>query len=245
MRADLLEKTCQITNRQNEKDESFTLRLNWTKSMLKELLDKRIQYLFQYKYKKNTKITFENIFNTEINGIKVSDYIIDRTMMRPRDAINFTNLCIQAADNANSISGDNIIQAEKIFKQERFKALKHEWGGVFGNIDTYFKILPILGNCFNYQDLLNYEKYSAVEMILYENDYFTEKLVGIKNYDRVIYERIFKELLNIMYTIGFIGIKDDVTNQVEFSTPYHSTLSELDFAENLAFVVHPLFKIKE
>ncbi len=52
MRADLLAKTCETTHRQNEKDESFTIRLNWTPKMLEDLLNKRIEYLFSYKYKK-------------------------------------------------------------------------------------------------------------------------------------------------------------------------------------------------
>ena len=97
MRADLLAKTCDVTHRQNEKDESFTLRLNWTSKMLKALLDKRIEFLFNYKYKKNSKITFSDMFNFYIDGVPASDYIISRTMMRPRDVIGFVNICISQA----------------------------------------------------------------------------------------------------------------------------------------------------
>ena len=141
MRADLLAKTCEITHRQNEKDESFTLRLNWTSKMLKSLLDKRIEYLFNYKYKKNTKISFSDMFNFYINNESASDYIISRTMMRPRDVISFVNHCISQADNESIINELDVLEAEKVFKQERYQALEHEWINIYGHIDTYFKII--------------------------------------------------------------------------------------------------------
>ena len=245
MRADLLAKTCELTKRQNEKDESFTLRLNWTPKMLKELLDKRIKYLFQYKYKKYSSITFEDIFNFKINGLKAGDYIISRTMMRPRDVINFVNLCIQQADNENNITSKNVLDAERIFKRERYDALKHEWNNIYDNIEAYFRVIAFLGNKFSYRDLIQDDKYSEIETIAYDSYYMADKLSKNTNYDNVTKEKMVKTLLNILFTIGFIGVLDEETDSIDFSTPYRSTLSELDFADNIQFVIHPLFKIKE
>lgn len=245
MRADLLAKTCEITKRQNEKDESFTLRLNWTVKMLKDLLDKRIQYLFRYKYKKNTTIGFDDIFNFKVKGEDAGDYIISRTMMRPRDAISFVNLCIQAADNENNITEQNVLDAEKIFKRERYDALKHEWNNIYDNIEAYFRVIAYLGNSFNYRDLLSTDKFSDIETVAFDSYYMAEKLSKISSYDLLTKEKTIKTLLNILFTVGFIGIYEKSSGSVDFATPYRSTLSELDFAEDLRFVVHPLFKIKE
>ncbi|MFI3301471.1 MAG: P-loop NTPase fold protein [Candidatus Gastranaerophilales bacterium] len=241
MRSDLLVKTCEITKRQNEKDESFTLRLNWTSKMLKELLDKRIQYLFQHKYKRRSSISFADIFNCQVNNLQASDYIISRTMMRPRDAINFVNLCINEADNESNLKENNIINAEKIFKRERFKALAHEWFNIYGNVETYFKIINKLGNIFTYSNLLAPETFSEIEIISYENNYLAEKLMNRKNNDINSKETFIKDFLNILFTIGFIGIRDKESNIIDFATPYRATLSELDFVDNLLFEVHPLF----
>ena len=242
MRADLLAKTCDITHRQNEKDESFTLRLNWTPKMLKELLDKRIEFLFNYKYKKNTKITFSDIFSFNINDINATDYIISRTMMRPRDVISFVNHCIFQADNETIITEHDVLEAEKIFKQERYKALEHEWVNIYGKIDTYFKIIYKLGNSFNFNDIINSDNFSDIEVIAYSNDSLAERIYNRNVDDNSLKEEFVKDLINILFTIGLIGIKDDNTNQINYSTPYRATLSELDFSENLNFEIHPLFR---
>ena len=222
MRADLLAKTCEITRRQNEKDESFTLRLNWSSKMLKDLLDKRIQYLFQYKYKKNTKIGFNDIFNFDVKSKNAGDYIIERIMMRPRDAINFVNLCIQEADNENNINEQNVLDAEKIFKRERYEALKHEWNNIYDNIEAYFRVIALLGNNFRYKDLFENKTYSEIETYIYDSYYMADKLSKNIDYDLQTKEKTIKVLLNILFTIGFIGIYDKDTNKVDYSTPYRS-----------------------
>lgn len=242
MRADLLSKTCEITHRQNEKDESFTLRLNWTPKMLKELLDKRIEYLFTYKYQKHTKITFSDLFNLSVDNMPATDYIISRTMMRPRDAISFVNHCIFQADNETQISEDNILEAEKIFKQERYKALNHEWINIYGDIKTYFKILYKLGNKFKLSDLLEENKFTEIEQIAYDNNYLAEKFCTSNDKDTSKKEELLKDLVNILFTIGLIGIQDTKTDKISYSTPFRPTLTELDFTEELSFVIHPLFR---
>lgn len=242
MRVDLLAKTFEITHRQNEKDEAFTIRLNWTPKMIKELLDKRIEYLFSYKYRKNTRITFSDLFDFLIDDIPAVDYIVSRTMMRPRDAISFVNICICEADSESSISKENVLSGEEIFKRERYTALNHEWGDVYGNIETYFKIIQMLGNKFKYKDLLNQECFSQIEILAYENNTLAEKFMVRKTDDSTVKESIIKELINILFTIGIIGIKDNKTNRINYSTPARPALTVLDFTDTMSFEVHPLFK---
>ena len=242
MRADLLTKTCDVTLRQNEKDESFTLRLNWTSKMLKELLDKRIEFLFNYKYKKNSRITFSDMFNFYINDTPASDYIISRTMMRPRDVISFVNHCIFQADNETKIDERNVLEAEKIFRQERYKALEHEWGNIYGKIDTYFQIMYKLGNEFTLEDVFNGEKFTDIEVIAYSNNTLADRIYNRTVDDKSLKEGFAKDIINILFTMGLIGIKDKKTKMVNFATPYRATLSELDFANELCFEIHPLFK---
>lgn len=243
MRADLLAKTCQITKRQNEKDNSFTIKLDWDARMLKDMLDKRIKYLFSHKYMKNTGITFADIFTTNIKSISAIDYIVERSMMRPRDIINFVNLCIIEADGENEISENNVLKAEEKYKVERLQALEHEWSNVYGNIELYINILYKLGNCFYYKDLIQ-DKYRDIETMVYE---------GTKNPECSLAESFFgtadsdfakecniRELLNCMYAIGLIGIKKETG--VKYATPTAPTLTVLDYNDNIQFCIYPLFK---
>lgn len=241
MRADLLAKTCDVTHRQNEKDESFTLRLNWTSKMLKALLDKRIEFLFNYKYKKNSKITFSDMFNFYIDGVPASDYIISRTMMRPRDVIGFVNLCISQADNETVINDSDVLEAENIFKQERYQALEHEWVNIYGSIDTYFKIMYKLGNEFTFNEDFCHKIFSDIEIIAYSNNILAEKICNRREDDESSKVDFIKYIINILFTMGLIGIKDLKTSKVNYATPYRAKLSELDFANELSFEIHPLF----
>lgn len=247
LRADLLAKTCEVTKRQNEKDESLTLRINWTPRMIEELLDKRINYLFCNKYKKNTKLSFKDLFNFKINNQECTEYIIERTMLRPRDAIDFINKCISEADSCSLITIDNVLEAEKNYRSFRLIALDHEWASIYGDVNIYIQVIYYFGNTFEYRKLLETENYSTIETILYEqmrkrNDSLLNNFFNTNVQDKYRQERNIKELLNIMFTMGLIGIRRNVNDTLNFSTPLRPNLTEMDFTENLSFEIHPLFR---
>ena len=197
--------------------------------------------LFNYKYKKNSKITFSDMFNFYIDGVPASDYIISRTMMRPRDVIGFVNLCISQADNETVINDSDVLEAENIFKQERYQALEHEWVNIYGSIDTYFKIMYKLGNEFTFNEDFCHKIFSDIEIIAYSNNILAEKICNRREDDESSKVDFIKYIINILFTMGLIGIKDLKTSKVNYATPYRAKLSELDFANELSFEIHPLF----
>lgn len=248
MRSDLLAKTCEITKRQNEKDNAFTLRLDWNKQMLEDVLNKRISYLFSYKYKKQTKITFKDLFNFYINGIPATDYIINRSMMRPRDLISFVNLCIIEADGNTCITENDVLTAEKKYQSERLQALEHEWFNVYGNLETYLNIIYKItnGHSFNIDDFV--KKYDTIELILMENAKNDEcclanTFMNTDHNNEIAKEKNIRQLLNILFTIGLIGIKED-NGDIYYTSPLKPSLSILDFNKTINFIVYPLFENK-
>lgn len=243
MRADLLAKACEVVNRQNEKDDAYILRINWTRDALLHLLDKRVQYLFKFKYNKNSQISAKDIFDFQINNIPACDYIVDRTMMRPRDLIEFVNLCIEEADGSTKITPANVLNAEKHFKRKRFQALSHEWLSVYGNIEPYSELINLLGGTFKYVDLLSDDKYKEIEEIVYkkywQNPMFKDFLEINNPTEKSSKEKNIRNILNAAYVMGLIGIKD--SNGVSYATPNSPTLESWDYHSELQFVVHPLF----
>lgn len=245
MRSDLLAKTCEITKRQNEKDNAFTLKLDWNKQMLEDVLNKRISYLFSYKYQKHTPITFKDIFNFNIKEIPATDYIIERSMMRPRDLISFVNLCIIEADGHAKITADNVLAAEKKYQAERLQALEHEWFNMFGNIDTYLNIIykTTNGHSFTFQVFM--DNYETIELILMEQTKNTdcslaERFLETNHDNEIAKENNIRHLLNILFTIGLIGIEED-SGQAFYTSPLKPSLTILDFDKNINFIVYPLF----
>jgi hypothetical protein len=243
LRADLLTKTCLVTNRQNEKDESFTVKLDWTKQMIKQLLDERIEYLFKHKYTRQG-VSFEEVFNCDIKGENASDYILNRTMMRPRDAINFVNICIRTADNSPKISSEHILNAEEDFRRERLSALCQEWHNIYRQLEIYIRSVYEIGDEFNYSGLIS--NYTQIENTLYkapttDDDDLINKFLCTTQSQSHDKENNLKELVKILFQVGVVGTRRK-NNEVQYCTPYKSYLTELDFTDDLALVIHPLFK---
>ena len=209
MRADLLAKTCEVMNRQNEKDDAFTLKLNWNKTMLTVILDKRINYLFKHKYKKHNNVTFGDVFSCNIYGELATDYILNRTMMRPRDAITFVNICIAHADGNTKITAETILAAEEEFRFDRLNSLKHEWNSNYPNIEDYIKAIYILDNTFSYKEAI--ENINQIENLLLSSNKLTDpivqKFVMCKKDDVLCKSESVKNLLNVLFTIGILGIR--------------------------------------
>ena len=240
MRADLLEKTCQVSQRQNEKDFSFTLKLNWDEKLLWDVLQKRVQYLFSHRYSKNYHVRTNDVFEQSINGVAVEKYLIDRTMMRPRDLITFVNLCIEHSDSQNIINAAAIFEAEHDFLHDRRKALIAEWNQVYPNIELYLDLLYTFDDEFFLDDAK--KAYPRLESVILSAPVENDDLVRqfLESTTETLRERNVKQFLKVLYTVGVIGKWE--RDKAYFSNPARPTLDERDFLEAEWFVVHPLFR---
>lgn len=61
-------------------------------------------------------------------GITPIEYIIERTLFRPRDVLQYVNECFNVALNRERISWDSIHKAEAVYSLKRLRSLKEEWG---------------------------------------------------------------------------------------------------------------------
>ena len=244
MRSDLLAKTCEVTNRQNEKDDAFTLKLNWTTQMLLDMMNRRVQHLFTHKYQKSYKVSFENIFVSQINGMKTSDYLISRTMMRPRDIIILVNYCIENADEASIIDEEAILVAERQFLHNRIDALKAEWNSVYPAIETIINLVYRLSSSFKLSDVL--AKYEDLETALLRTSKDDDPLVKmfLESTATNVFgkEQNCKALIGTWFTIGLVGKREKGITY--YSDASRESLDERDFLDADCFEVHPLFSNK-
>ncbi|BCA63097.1 hypothetical protein HMP09_2331 [Sphingomonas sp. HMP9] len=106
LRADLLETVLKETSTrgfQTEKYEDMMLRLKWSKDSLKAVADKRIAYLFKDKYTGRIP-SFEDVFPARVGNQDCFDYILDRTLYRPRDLIVFMNECLNEIASSSQMT---------------------------------------------------------------------------------------------------------------------------------------------
>ncbi|UPK38207.1 hypothetical protein IVB18_13640 [Bradyrhizobium sp. 186] len=70
------------------------------------------------------------------------EYMVERTLMRPRDIIAFVNECLRPAQGKYEVPATIIKQAEIEFSRIRREALEQEWQSAFPSIK---KLLDFLG----------------------------------------------------------------------------------------------------
>lgn len=221
--------------RQSEKDKTFLLPVEWTKQEIEEVLDKRINHLLQNKYAKKQYLGLKDIFDFDMDGIPAYDYVLSKTMLRPRDAIDFVNICFEAADGDTKINSNHLLAAEQSYYISRKQALIDEWSGLYKNIKIYLDALSCLKK----------EKFPIDKVFVNRKDkaLFMNVVAQADSSDDLALEKAASgdlyELFKILFEVGVIGIykNDSVIVYSSFNKP------ELDITDlSAAFVAHPLFK---
>ncbi|AIR69076.1 P-loop ATPase, Sll1717 family [Dickeya fangzhongdai] len=233
IRTDILMGIYKSSLRQDEKDQSLIYSINWNKTEIREIIDRRINHLVKNKYQSSKNVTMGDIFNFKINDENADEFIINRTMLRPRDAINFVNLCLSECDGDVLLDKDIVIMAEEKFYSARKRALVTEWKSIYKNIEEYLDALSIIPN----------KEFNTIELNSIIKDkiltYLIDKSASIesdKEHDKIILD--FEELLKVWFTVGVIGIKKSDSLTI-YSSFEKSTLDITDIKRT--FIIHPLF----
>lgn len=216
--------------RQEEKDKSLIIPIDWNVAEIRKILDSRINHLIKHQYAGKEVVSFSDIFNFEVNGQNVDDFILSRTMLRPRDAIDFINLCLSEANGETSLSEDLVLAAEEKFYHSRKQAMIKEWVSFYSHIKDYLDCISFIRTpCFKIKDV------SAKDKI---QEYLINRSVidDSEKHNDIALE--FEKLMNVWFCIGVIGIKKSATLTIysSFEKPF------LDITDlNKEFSIHPLF----
>lgn len=220
LRIDLLERVLENTKNsgfQLEKYDNLFLDLRWDKSSLLELLDQRVNSLLRYKYTKS-QVGFYDIFPAKIEKQDCLDYMITRTLLRPRDAIMFVNQVLDEAVGRNQLTAEVIKIAERKYSQGRLRSLCDEWLVEYPNLDSYLSILYRKSSSFKVKEMSDTEIDNVIFALL-EKGGAEETLVSLA--ERCLNGKISKvqfrdEFLFILHKIGVVGIKPDGPSPVNW-----------------------------
>ncbi|WP_105438770.1 P-loop ATPase, Sll1717 family [Neorhizobium sp. T25_13] len=156
LRTDVIERSIQENEDsafQREKFRDKLIGIEWNHKMLKELIDKRIGLSFRRKYSPQRQVLFDDLFASKVRGQTAFDYIIDRTLLRPRDLISFTNECLDVADHKSEIAPSDVYTAELKYSQYRYEALLDEWRVPFPNLSSITELLRRKRSTFKISEL--------------------------------------------------------------------------------------------
>lgn len=129
IRSDVIERVVQESKEvgfQREKYDDYFLRIIWRKDQLKQIVEKRINFLYRRKYT-SENVHFNDIFPHKVGQRDPFDYMIERTLYRPRDIISFVNVCLVQAQGHTTVSAKDIRAAEGEYSRVRLQALQQEW----------------------------------------------------------------------------------------------------------------------
>lgn len=136
IRQDLLQKVYKSTadsGFQEEKYEALMLRIRWNRGQIENMLDKRISTLVQQQYTtRNVKL--RELFPEKVGKLAFMDYFIQRTALRPRDAILFVNDCISRSEAAGKVKVQTVFEAEREYSRLRRNSLIHEWSRLYPSL---------------------------------------------------------------------------------------------------------------
>lgn len=251
LRIDLLGHVFDVTKDtgfQEEKYSSLYLNVHWTKEQLIRLVDERINYLLESRYEKRRVLSHKDILPATILDQPSTDYILERTLMRPRDIIDFFNCFIKEAVGNISITEEMVLSAEKIYSKKRLDALSFEWFSEYKDLKFWidmFRKGSSLIRVSTFNDELINEK-CLEYAILGQTDVVHNDSI-LRAASDVIAEKMqineFRShLFFALYTTGFIGVLEPEGDKVCWSYNRSTHIDLDDFDEDTRIVVHPCFR---
>lgn len=227
---------------QEEKYLSLILNLKWDKASLLTLLNKRVNKLLRKLYTQTT-LGLKDVFPPRVDNIEFDDYLLTRTLYRPRDGIAFVNECIKKADG-NKINLNIIKQAEIEYSALRVNALADEWVAHYPKMRYYLTLLEKMPSQFK---LTSFKK-EVIEAFSIENLEFTQNTsdpvfkAAYNFMDKgTSHHLVVIELVKAFYDMGILGIKTDSFNSIQWSYVDDRLPSSGQIKPNSTVYIHPMF----
>ncbi|WP_432704367.1 P-loop ATPase, Sll1717 family [Escherichia coli] len=220
LRLDLLRSVFNLTRGsgfQEEKYESYILDIKWTPEQLTELVQKRVSEVYRRQYtRENVKI--QDIFPRPKGGptgLTPLEYIIERTLLRSRDVLQYVNECFSIALERERISWGTIQKAESAYSQKRLRSLKEEWGDIYPSFEETVEILRNLPDRFTRNDILRSNIDAVITELSVQGTHdpcavSANKMLNGENREA----DVINEILLCVYNLGIVGFK------VSSLTPY-------------------------
>lgn len=246
LRSDILERVVQETadtGFQREKYDDLFIRMKWNKKELRELVEKRINLLFKRQYSGDT-IGFDDVFPYNVGQVDPFEYMIERTLMRPRDIITFVNECLHRADGQYEVSAKTIREAEAEFSRIRRQALEQEWQSAFPTLRRLFDFMSSRRGSFGFQELINDGQLDELAMAIggeEEIEFDPVYEPAAKAFDEGGGRLQFAQrVVEILYRVGAVGIKLQPQERFWFSHIDQPVITPNLITSEARIRIHPM-----
>ena len=208
--------------------------LSWDEDGLQHLAGIRLAQAVANARDKGAELAWQEVFEDVLSywSTKSFNYIVDRTLYRPREIIQFCNECLSLyGDGESKIDYDMILRAESVYSSDRFSDICSEYRFQMPDLKRVLEFFRGRIFRFSRQEL----EEICLEIVLTRGD--SVEWVG------AIDEQ---ELIERLWSVGFIkalavgGEKGSARSGSRWVGSYQSP--NLDLSRIETFQVHPMFR---
>ena len=221
MRTDIYEKL-QFADRDKFRGDEF--HIDWDAPKLLELILARATASCGNSV--TSKTLWKDVFPSSIAGEDVTTFLVGRTLMRPRDIIQFCNACRDKArtNGNNSIAEVDLKEALSLYSSWKLSDLQNEWMVNYPFLADLFVLFS------NSTFLLRREAFEKTFSLIQKDLIARYPTLG----SNVSADRV----LSILYAIGFLGVVNGGTTRYFYQTTGERRIEPQD----REFVIHPCFR---
>jgi hypothetical protein len=250
LRTDLIERVFRFTRDpgfQEEKYRSLYLNIRWTREQLLTLLDKRVDFLVQQTYTKRS-VSYADILPAKIGkNVGGTDYLLDRTLMRPRDLIEFFNSILEHAAGKPVLTKEMIFEGEGLYSKNRMRSLQDEWQSDYPSLIDCLTLLKQRPSSFK---LGSYSREEIEEFCLNlsisgrvvsgSSDLLATQARAVVD-GLVTWDAFLCTTMHVFYITGVVGLKTDAFEAYQWSGQGPSTIVADTIGLQTSVSIHPMF----
>lgn len=245
LRRDLLDKVFEETRDggfQEEKYETYYANILWSREELFDMLTLRVNEVFKRKYT-GESIELSDVFPKSRGDKSPYEYMLERTMFRPRDVIAYANECFAVAANRPRVSWQAISDAELQYSRKRRNALIDEWLNTYPSVGVALDVIRGMPESFSRSAITD----EMIDVVAVQASalHTEDELVRLsqKLYDpsaSTTRAQVLNCVLQVLYKIGAIGIKFSAESPYIWSFRDQASISYGEAKRAMSIRVHKM-----
>jgi hypothetical protein len=230
---------------QREKYTHLFIDMQWTKQELEQLVNNRLNELMKGEYTKQTPSVTDVFYNASKKHESGFEYVLERTLYRPRDVIDYVNKCIKNAEGKTQLTRNIVSRTEKVYSETRLQAIYDEWMENYGNLHYVTAFLRSKQMPISFEQLVKDAENYFLEVMT------TNKIMELKGEVKEVfdlcgqsydYDVLAKNIIVILYEVGVLGVKLSSEHKMEYVYQYERVISVEEIEKTAKVTVHPMLK---
>ena len=231
---------------QEEKFRALQLRLKWTKAELRELADERVRVAAERTGLAGVLSVSDLLPEARKTTGNAFDYILDRTLMRPRDVIAYLNECVSNAAGQSRLSWNDLTGAEPAYSHNRLLALRDEWKQNYPGLDRVLNVFRGAPPSMTEDSLTEYLDNVALLAVDHGFDgvrWVTDLAEPLWSGGGAPQEWAdsYQPLVKLLYDIGFLGVESGGHRRFAYDASGYADAPQ-NLSTGTRYVIHPAFQ---